>query len=277
VEVAGLSLRKLKWFTIILPPLIIGGFELIRHEFMLHYLSMEVGNFYIILLTFILSFIFANWMFRNIAEMNESLAGEQAKRAVYEERERLAQELHDNIAQNVFFLNVQLKRGKTEEARSAVAEIDHHLRQAIFNLRSLPEDGISFVERIVLWVQQWEAMTGVDVAQKIEWQNVKLSASQQVQLFSVVQEAFTNIRKHSQATSAVIELTESAETWTLRIRDDGLGLEGTQIGPSQYGISMMRKRVQELEAEFTIRTAVQDGGGTEVIILGRKQRVSIDA
>lgn len=266
-----MSLRMLKWFTIVLPPLVIGGFEMIRHGLMLRYLSMEAGNFYIIVLTFLLSFVFANWMFRNIAEKNASLSQEQAKRAVYEERERLAQELHDNIAQNLFFLNVQLKKGKTAEAHSAVAEIDHHLRQAIFNLRSLPEDGVSFQERVANWLQQWEAMAGVDVMERMEWEHVVLTPSEQVQLFSIVQEAFTNIRKHSQAANAELALTEDADTWMLRIRDDGQGYRTTDAGPNQYGISMMQKRAQELRAEFGIHALAPGEKGTEIIIRGPKK------
>jgi two-component system nitrate/nitrite sensor histidine kinase NarX len=113
-------------------------------------------------------------------------------------------------------------------------------------------------------------MTGVDVTEHIEWANMPLTASQQVQLFSIVQEAFTNIRKHSQATHAVLWLTEDMATWTLRIRDDGLGLSDIKTGPNHYGISMMRKRAQELGAEFSIRKITDGGSGTEVIIIGRK-------
>lgn len=264
-----MSLRTLKWFTILLPPLVIGGFEMIRHELLLRYLSMETGNLYIILLTFVLSILFANWMFRNIETMNASLSQEQAKRAVYEERERLARELHDNIAQNLFFLNVQLKKGKAEEALSAVAEIDHHLRQAIFNLRSMPEDGVSFQERVHEWVQQWETMTGVDVTERVAWERVTLTPTEQVQLFSIMQEAFTNIRKHSQASSAELRLLEEPDGWTMTIRDDGVGPRAYDAGPNQYGVSMMRKRAIELGATFELRHAA-DGSGTEVIVRRQK-------
>ncbi len=78
--------------------------------FLLDVLSMEAGNFYMTLLTLLLSYLFGTWMFGRIQSMNVKLAEEQAKRAVYEERERLAQELHDNIAQILFFMNVQLKK-----------------------------------------------------------------------------------------------------------------------------------------------------------------------
>ncbi len=271
------SLRMLKWFTIVLPPLVIGGFELIRHELLLSYLSMETGNLYIIALTFVLSFFFATWMFRRIARMSDSLGEEQSRNAVYGERERLAQELHDTIAQNLFFLNVQLQKGDTEEARSAVAEIDHQVRQAIFNLRALPDDGISFRDRVTGWLQQWETMTGVDVSIRIEWDAQTLSSADLVHLFSIVQEAFTNIRKHSEAARAELLLAAGeaggvgdaagAVGWLLRIRDDGRGLQLTSAASSRYGVSMMRRRAEQLGADFTIRTLEE--GGTEVLLMRR--------
>jgi two-component system nitrate/nitrite sensor histidine kinase NarX len=268
-----LSLQRLKWFTILLPAIVIGGFELIRHEFMLHYLSMEAGNFYIIALTLLLSYWFSNWMFRKIERMNATLAEEQSRRAVYEERERLARELHDNIAQVLFFLNVQLKQGKTEEARSAVSEIDHHLRQAIFNLRSLPEDGVSFPDRLGRWLREWSVLSGVEVDRQGEWTEGLFHSSEEVQLFAIVQEAFTNIRKHSKADRVLLEWEydyDGAGSWRLTVRDNGVGMKPAAADSSKYGIPMMRKRAAELDADLTVRT--MESGGTELRLAGRKER-----
>jgi two-component system nitrate/nitrite sensor histidine kinase NarX len=265
-----MSLRRYKLLTILLPAVVIGGFELIRHELLLHYLSMEVGNFYIIILTLLLSYWFSTWMFRKIQSMNQTIAEEQSRTAVYEERERLARELHDNIAQMLFFLNVQLKQGKTEEARSVVSEIDHHLRQAIFNLRSLPEDGVSFPERLDRWLREWSVISGVEVERRGEWADGIFDSSEEVQLFAIVQEAFTNIRKHSQADRAVLDWECGVEgDWALTVRDNGTGIRPPAVGASQYGISMMRKRAAELGAVLHIRP-IEDGG-TELIIEGRKE------
>lgn len=268
-----MSLERLKWFAVFVPVIVIGGFEVIRHELLLHYLSMEAGNYFIIGLTLLLSYLFTNWMFGKIRVMNRHLAEEQSRRAVYEERERLAQELHDNIAQLLFFLNVQLKQGKTEEARSAVSEIDHHLRQAIFNLRSLPEDGASFPERLGRWLREWSVIAGVEVEQRIEWTEGLFSSAQEVQLFAIVQEAFTNIRKHSEADRAVVQWAYGPDNraWSLLIADNGRGLRASALTDSgKYGLSMMRKRAEELGATLHMRDSAD--GGTELLIEGRKER-----
>lgn len=107
-----MSYRTLKIIAILLPPLLIGGFELIRHSVLLDNLSMDVGNYLITILTLIISYVFTTWMFKNIEENNQRLTAEREMRAVYEERERLAKELHDNIAQTLFLLKVNLKKGK---------------------------------------------------------------------------------------------------------------------------------------------------------------------
>ncbi|WP_072330920.1 MULTISPECIES: sensor histidine kinase [unclassified Paenibacillus] len=264
-----MSMRTLKWCTILLPPFIIGGFEYVRHDFMLHLLSMETGNLYITLLTLLLSYIFGTWMFRRIEAMNETIAGEKAKRAVYEERERLAEELHDNIAQVLFFLNVQLTKGQLHEAREAVSEIDHHLRQAIFNLRTTPEEGATFESRLLAWLEEWSGLTGINVEPALELNGRVIPPSAEVALFSIVREAFTNIRKHSHADQAFLELgrTEDGQRWRLRIADNGVGYDPeADASGSRYGLSILRKRALELHAELQFRSPEE--GGVELVLTG---------
>ncbi|OPY58395.1 MAG: Sensor histidine kinase LiaS [Pelotomaculum sp. PtaU1.Bin035] len=201
-----LTYRTLKWFTILLVPLIIGGFEFMRHDYFLRYIPMETGNYYITILTFFLSYFYATWMFRVIEKTNRHLSEEQARRAVYEERERLARELHDNIAQTLFFLNVKLKKGQVEEARFAASDIDHQVRQAIFNLRDLPEEGVSLSQRLNKWIQEWSMLTGIETVPNINIPVAYFSSGEDVQLFGIIQEAFTNIRKHAGAKQVKIDL-----------------------------------------------------------------------
>jgi nitrate/nitrite-specific signal transduction histidine kinase len=243
---------------------IIGGFEFVRHDFLLPYLSMEVGNVYITILTLILSFLFANWMFRTIEKMNAKLVEEQARRAVYEERERLARELHDGIAQSLFFLNVKLKQGHLDDARVAVSAIDNHVRQAIFNLRALPEEG-SLGQRIEKWLAQWSALSGVDVTHEISVKELFFTPAEEVQLFGIFQEAFANIRKHAQARHAWVRLsTRDPKQWVLSIEDDGIGITSDPIEAKKYGLAMMRDRAKQLRALLEIKQ--RETGGTKITL-----------
>lgn len=256
--------RTLKILTIVLPTLIIGGFEYIRHNFLLRYLSMTAGNLVITILTLILSTIFATWMFRLIEQMNRRITKEQAKRAVYEERERLARELHDNIAQTLFLLNVKLRQGKLEDSKSAVTQIDYQLRQAIFNLRSNPEDAASLSARINKWLHEWTLVTGIEVNKTHSAIDGKFSPQEEVQLFGIIQEAFTNIRKHADATRANIHFEANPMGWLLQIMDDGRGLTENFMAQNKYGLKMIKERAIQAGAAFSIEN--HPNGGTILTI-----------
>ncbi len=260
-----MTYRMLHVFTVLLPPLLIGGFEYIRHDFLLPYISMEQGNFLITVLSFLLSLLYASWMFRTIRRINDRLVQEQAKRAVYEERERLARELHDGIAQTLFFLNVKLRQGNYDEARTAVSAIDNQVRQAIFNLRSSPEEGVSLSLRLNKWLSEWSTLTGVEVNRRISLPDKYFSPAEEVQLFAIVQEAFANIRKHAQARSASIALESfPAGGWRLVIADDGIGLSAADTDNHKYGLKMMRERAAQLGADFHLEGRTP--GGTTICL-----------
>jgi two-component system nitrate/nitrite sensor histidine kinase NarX len=262
--VIPLTYRTLKWFTILLAPLIIGGFEFIRHTLLLRYIPMTAGNYYITLLTLVLSFIYATWMFRTIESINQHLSEERATIAVYEERERLARVLHDSIAQTLFFLNIKLQQGQMEEARFAVSEIDHQVRQVIFNLRSLPEEGASFNTRLRRWLEEWAVITGIEIVPEISIPLAYFSSDEEVLLFGIIQEVFTNIQKHAGAKRVDIAFDARGDGWTLRIADDGTGMVDSLDRPKKYGISMMQERAARLGATFDLRNREQ--GGLEICL-----------
>lgn len=278
-------LPVLKLCTILLPPFLIGSAEYIRHELLLDYISMEAGNVWITLITLAITFLYAQWMFRKIAKTNVQLAEEQARHAVYEERDRLADELHDNIAQTLFFLNVKLQKGHINEAKSAVSEINSHLRQAIFNLRTTQDEVVAFPERIRHYLSEWSLVSGIDCDVSAEMPEHYLSVGEEVQLFGLIQEAFTNIRKHSGADKSELSLfVAGPDGWVLSISDNGAGLPGKapstflpqgekQEPPEyagRYGLAMMHKRAEALGGYLDVYAP--QSGGTRVIVRGLCQR-----
>lgn len=268
-----MTMRKYKLFTVLVPVFIIGGFEYIRHEFLLRYLTMEAGNFTITVITLFLSYLFASWMFTSIERSNEKILRSEARRAVFEERERLARALHDDLAQTLFFLNVKLRQGAIEEAKAAVSEIDNSLRQAIFNLRTPPEEGTLFGQRIHTYLENWRLITGIDLKETVQINEDSFLPSEEVQLFGIIQEAFTNIRKHSMATDATFHLEAERDRWRLHITDNGCGL---QLGSAKakaksttYGIDLMQKRASELGATLALQS--EKGSGMELIVQAERK------
>lgn len=265
-----MSYRSLKIITTLLPTLLIGGFELIRHSVLLHNLSMDTGNYLIIILTFIISYAFSTWMFKTIADKNHRLATEREMRAIYEERERLAKELHDNIAQTLFLLKVDLRKGKITEANGLVDSINANVRQAIYNLRMNPSERILFPERVENWLEEWSTVTGIEANASIQIPEGYFSPSEEVQLFGIIQEALTNIRKHSEAKCAELSLGIYPKGWELTIEDDGIGFSTKEIGINQYGLVMLNERVEKMEAVIDISS--ERNKGTKIRIKGSGKR-----
>lgn len=201
--------------------------------------------------------------------MNDKLVHEQSKRAVYEERERLARELHDGIAQSIFFMNIKLKQGDIETATRALSTIDSNVRQAIFNLRSEPEINDSLSSRITKWHSEWSAITGVEVEEDISIPHNFFTTKEEIQIFSIIQEAFANIRKHAKASKANITIRDIKDGWQLKIADNGSGIDNSKKSIQQYGLSMMEERTKQLGAILQITNS--QNGGTEIIVTKEDQ------
>ncbi|MEH7252843.1 ATP-binding protein [Neobacillus niacini] len=264
-----MSYRIMKLFTVLIPTFLIGGFEFFRHSVILHSLSMETGNYLITILTLIISYTFATWMFRAIEKKNQRLTKEREMRAIYEERERLAKELHDSIAQSLFLLKVYLKKEKTAEADSLVNSIDIQLRQAIFNLRIDPAEQVNFSHRIQNWLEDWTTVSGIDIDSDIRLKDSHFTPAEEVILFGVIQEAFINIRKHSEATSITFKFHTGFDEWELMIEDNGRGFNLNDVGSNRYGLAMLKEKAEKLNSSIKIET--QMNRGTKIILRGNKE------
>lgn len=268
---SSMSYRDLKWITILIPTILIGGFEFLRHSGpFLRGMSMETGNYFITILTFIVSFAFSNWMFKTIKEQNHRISSEREIRVIYEERERLAKELHDNIAQTLFLLKVNLKKGKLDDAQGLVNSIDSNLRQAIYNLRTSPTEHVTLSKRIENWLDDWNTVSGIDLILSITINENYFTPAEEVQLFSLIQEAFTNIRKHSDAKKASLLFETRPNEWKLIIEDNGKGYSENEISANKYGLLMMKETVSKLGAAIDISS--EKNLGSKISIKGvRKQ------
>jgi two-component system nitrate/nitrite sensor histidine kinase NarX len=231
---------------------------------------METGNYFITILTFIISYAFSNWMFKTIKDQNHRISSEREIRAIYEERERLAKELHDNIAQTLFLLKVNLRKGKLNDAKGLVNSIDSNLRQAIYNLRTSPSEHVTLSTRIENWLDDWNTVSGIDLKSLININENFFTPAEEVLLFSLLQEAFTNIRKHSDAKCATILFHTHPNEWELVIEDDGKGFSENKIPPNKYGLLMMKERVAKLGAAIDITSEKEHG--TRIIIKGVKKQ-----
>ena len=210
------------------------------------------------------------------AQMRES--GRQ--RAVLAERERIAREMHDSLAQVLGVTHLRLRAlvSREEVSDSSVtaveladiADICHDayqdVREAILGLRdsSRTERGLldSLRAYLAKYSQQCEIETSLESDLDHE---LALSPRCEVQVIRVIQEALTNVRKHSGAKSAVVRISESDSTTTFVVEDDGHGFDhgGSTLDRDGFGLFTMRERMGLLNGSLTIDTA--PGRGTRVI------------
>lgn len=207
--------------------------------------------------------------------------------ALRQEQARLAGELHDGIAQDLasLLLRADLCQQSFGRANPQVAAqleaISRGLQKGIRDARATiwalrnPEWGDCLLEESLrAQIVQFEAQTGIPVQYIIEGEACeRLSNVRELTLLRAAQEALQNIRKHAQATQAVIALAwETGQGQVVvRISDDGCGIDQeaaqhAQAGPGRgIGLAIMRERVEALGGQVTIDSGA--GRGTTVRIV----------
>lgn len=203
----------------------------------------------------------------HLASALESLRAAALAReaAVAEERAMLARELHDSIAQSLVFLKIQVQllrtatqKGQPMQMTQALDELDTGLRESIGDVRELlvhfrtrtNTDDIG--QALQETLQKFQHQTGLPAHLTIHGDGLPLPPDVQVQVLHVLQEALSNVRKHSGATQVDLEVVKGAH-WCFMVRDNGIGFD-TRLGHSQshVGMKIMRERARGIGADVEI-------------------------
>lgn len=193
-----------------------------------------------------------------------------------DERQRIAVELHDSTSQHLVALGLGVARlrrtldpdGRADSVLDDMAgSLDEALKEIrvlsyLMNPPNLERDGLATTARN--FVDGFGRRTGLHTAFRLEGPLEDFSLDVQRTVFRVIQEALSNVHRHARANGVEVELTQTATGLSLRIADDGCGIEeihtpsfpGAQLG---VGISGMRARVEQLGGMLTIG---RDGAGT---------------
>ena len=204
--------------------------------------------------------------------------------ATEQERNALAHELHDSLAQTLASLRFQvsmLNSTLSDEGQAAaqreIDQIKNGLDEAYTELRELlahfraPIDARGLLPAIEDMVSQFRKQTGIHTFLQKEWDSTRLPANMEMQVLRIVQEALANTRKHSQAQNVRIMLRCNAEGhYRVLIEDDGVGMNEPAFSghPGEHiGLSIMQERARYLGGELRIES--EEGEGTRVLLTFR--------
>ena len=211
----------------------------------------------------------------------EELAAAQHREGVLAERQRLAREIHDTLAQG--FVSIVLHLEAVEAADPDDLEtIRTHLHQAgttaragldqarrvVHDLRPIQLEEQVLHEAIRRTAKRWGQETGVEIATETTGDPVSQPIEIEATLLRVLQEALSNVRKHARATAVQLTLTYLDDVVILDVHDNGVGLADAQ--PSSlsggFGLESVRQRAAEHGGAMTLESDPGDGTTLAVTI-----------
>jgi signal transduction histidine kinase len=216
-----------------------------------------------------------------IAVQKARLMQRDRQAAVLEERERLAREMHDSLAQVLGYLHLKAESalgaarsgdpGKVERELSEISSVSNEayadVREAILGLREMVSQRRDFINALREYTVKFSRMAGLPTQFELKGcDRVSLAPEAEVQLMRVIQEALTNVRKHAGARSACVRL-EQGETLQITVEDDGNGFEPDSPDRSDdhFGLFTMRERVERVGGRLVIDSRL--GKGTRVSVV----------
>jgi two-component system nitrate/nitrite sensor histidine kinase NarX len=201
--------------------------------------------------------------------------------AALQERQRLAQNLHDAVNQSLFSAGLiaevlpRLWKRDPDQAQQSLEDLRRLTRGAQAEMRALLAEllpaTLTDTELGDLLILLGNAFTGrtnipVDVTVTDEG---SLPAETQVAFYRICQEALNNTAKHAKASRVEIDLHHTSGELKLLIRDNGRGFGTSELTPSgHYGLAMMRERAEAVGAELIVSS--RPAQGTQISILWKK-------
>lgn len=200
--------------------------------------------------------------------------------AVLEERNQLAQGLHDSIAQTLNFLNLQVqmlekafKADQKAQAGENLAFIKDGIRESYDNVRQLlinfrtPLRLESFSYHLEEMIKRFREQTGIEVKAMVDMSDIHLSDKEKLEVVLIIQEALSNIRKHAKATEVSLQIYSDGNQSMIKVTDNGQGFEATILREkslNHVGLLIMEERAQKIGAQLSFNS--QPGNGVELCL-----------
>lgn len=209
---------------------------------------------------------------------NQRLIAREKEMAISEERNLLAQELHDSIAQSLAFLNIQvqllhqdLSDQKVANAIEVVEQIREGVQESYDDVRELLVHFRTRLDHADLDVaigsalEKFEGQVGIHTHYSRVGPSLDLPPESVLQVLHILQESLSNIRKHSGATNVEVELISEGDC-RLIVKDNGHGFDPeNSAGDTHVGIRIMRERAHRMGGKLTLESV--PGQGTRVCLV----------
>ena len=211
----------------------------------------------------------------SIAVERARLFDKSTRMGAAEERNRLARELHDTLAQGLTAATLQLETADAiletgsypNEAREslnrALSITQHNLedaRRSVLDLRAAPLEGRTLSEALKLLVERRAAEASAAMRYESVNGGHPLPPSVEAALYRVCEESLTNIVRHAEARSVTVRLVVTPGRASLTVEDDGQGFDPSSVPPERQGLTGMRERITLLGGDLKVDSA--PGAGT---------------
>ena len=206
-----------------------------------------------------------------------------ARAVAAEERNRLAREIHDTLAQSLAGLTIQLEVADAMAARQGDERLNQAVtralaltrsalqeaRRSVLDLRAAPLEGRTLsraLTELALETRTAHPELEVEVAsQGFDGTAGRLPPAVEVGLYRIAQQALANVARHAGPARAVVRVTLEPRQVHLRVEDNGVGFDPTAMPPDRFGVIGMGERARLLGGALVIETS--PGGGTAIDVL----------
>ncbi len=210
--------------------------------------------------------------------------------AIVTERDRIARELHDSLAQVLGHIHLRLRGLETQldgaapiigaelaDLANVADEAYRDVREAILGLRETISSDTGLEGALREYIAKYSRQTGIKASFTCDETTRKaLPPRAEIQLLRVVQEALTNVRKHAGASHVVIRIHSPNGAPTLEVEDNGSGFDPERIRTSfsgGFGLTSMRERVEQVGGTLEMHTA--PGAGTRLVVRLQSEEPSV--
>jgi signal transduction histidine kinase len=206
-----------------------------------------------------------------IAIENARLHARVQEVAIYEERDRLARDLHDTVIQRLFAIGLSLQSlagnpsasGISDRLQKTITDVDQTIRQVRTSIFELGSDGLDrgLREKVLSLLEELRPVVGFRVVASFEGPvDVAVPDTVAEHLLATIREAVTNIGRHAHASRASVTITSEHGRCRLQVIDDGRGVVPSAPSAGGLGLVNLRRRAEKLNGSFDVSSP--ETGGT---------------